>query len=282
MLTKKNNSKLGLGCHKLYGGFEKRRSNNIIKAALDNNITYFDTAPRYGDSEKILGNFLKGNHDVTIASKVGLNPIKESLFKKNNNYLKREFKLRMKNNFKFAERYLNRKLKKRYEAIILELNLFNQSNITKIILSEEEIRSSLHGTLKNLQRDHLDVFFLHEPDQYSNIDEIQDIFIKLQKDGLINSYGLGFHRWLNKKDNFNSLFLTLSMFKKEMLYQEPENSIYSIIHGAMGYYKFGIDNDEIKNYSSALDFLKKLTSLHPKKTFLIAPSNEYQLLNFKI
>ena len=115
-------SRLGIGCHKLYGGFEKKRSYNIISAALDRNITYFDTAPRYGDSEKLLGQFLKGNHEVRIASKVGLSPLNLSLLKKNNNFLKREFKLIMKNNFKFTASYLNNKLQKRYDSTVLKLN----------------------------------------------------------------------------------------------------------------------------------------------------------------
>ena len=34
-------SRLGIGCHKLNGGFEKKRSYNIISTALDKNITYF-------------------------------------------------------------------------------------------------------------------------------------------------------------------------------------------------------------------------------------------------
>tara|TARA_B100000767_G_scaffold55742_1_gene51255 strand:- start:259 stop:1059 length:801 start_codon:yes stop_codon:yes gene_type:complete len=266
----------------LYGGFENRRSNKIIKAALDNDINYFDTAPRYGDSEKIIGKFLKGNHDVIISSKVGLNPINESLFKKNSNFMKRELKLRMKNNFKFAEHYLNKKLKKRYDNTIYNLNNFIQIRPNNLVLSQKEIKYSLHKTLNNLQRNYLDVLFLHEPDQYSNINEIQGIFNDLKQEGLIKNYGLGFHRWLNNKDNFNSAFLTLSMFKKDMIYEESYNSEQIFIHGAMGYYKFGLDINEIRKYQSPLDFMRKLTTLHPNATFLIAPSNHYQLIDFVV
>ena len=38
-----NISSIGIGCHKLQGGFEKNRSKKIISAALDSNINYFDT-----------------------------------------------------------------------------------------------------------------------------------------------------------------------------------------------------------------------------------------------
>jgi len=275
-------SRLGIGCHKLNGGFEKKRSYNIIRTALDKNITYFDTAPRYGDSETLLGQFLKGNHEVVIASKVGLSPLNLSLVKKNNAFLKREFKLIMKNNFKFADKYLNNKLQKRYDSNLLSLMTSFQHNTPKLILSEEEIRVSLYRSLKNLQRDCLDIFFLHEPEQYINIDEIKGVLIKLQSEGLIKLYGLGLHRYLTKKDNFEDSFITLSMFSKQMLFQEDSNSAYSIVHGLMGFYKFGLDSHQRKKFKSPLDFLYNLSILHPNKTFLMSPSNEKQLRNIRV
>jgi len=275
-------SRLGIGCHKLNGGFEKKRSYNIIRTALDKNITYFDTAPRYGDSEKLLGQFLKGNYEATIASKVGLSPLNLSLFKKNNAFLKREFKLKMKNNFKFANNYLNNKLQKKYDSNLLALMKGFQDNTPKLILSEEEIRVSLYRSLKNLQRDCLDIFFLHEPEQYINIDEIKGVFIKLQNEGLIKLYGLGFHRYLTKKDNFEDSFITLSMFSKEMLFQTDNNTAYSIIHGLMGFYKFGLDSHQRSKFKSPLDFLNNLSTLHPNKTFLMSPSIEKQLWNINV
>ena len=275
-------SRLGIGCHKLNGGFEKKRSYNIIRTALDKNITYFDTAPRYGDSETLLGQFLKGNHEVVIASKVGLSPLNLSLVKKNNAFLKREFKLIMKNNFKFADKYLNNKLQKRYDSNLLSLMTSFQHNTPKLILSEEEIRVSLYRSLKNLQRDCLDIFFLHEPEQYINIDEIKGVLIKLQSEGLIKLYGLGLHRYLTKKDNFEDSFITLSMFSKEMLFQTDNNTTYSIIHGLMGFYKFGLDSHQRNKFKSPLDFLSNLSILHPNKTFLMSPSNEKQLMNINV
>ena len=270
-------SRFGIGCHKLHGGFEKKRSYNIIRTALDNNITYFDTAPRYGDSEKLLGQFLKGNHEAIIASKVGLSSLNLSLFKKNNAFLKREFKLIMKNNFKFADRYLSTKLQKKYDLNLLVLMRGFKDNIPKLILSEGEIRVSLYKSLKNLQRGHLDIFFLHEPEQYINIKEIEGVFIKLQNEGLIKLYGLGLHRCLNEKDNFKDSFITLSMFSNEMLFQEDNSSAYSIVHGLMGFYKFGLDSQQKFFYDGPQDFLHKISVLHPNKTFLMSPSNEKQL-----
>jgi hypothetical protein len=211
-----------------------------------------------------------------------LSALNLSLLKKNNAFLKREFKLRMKNNFKFAARYLNAKLQKRFDSNLLTFARDFQSKIPKLVLSEKEIRTSLYKSLKNLQRHYLDVFFLHEPDQYINIDEIEAAFIKLQKEGLIKLYGLGLHRYLTKVDNFRDSFITLSMFKKEMLFEEDDNSEYSIIHGAMGFYKFGLDSNQKKIFGDPAEFLYKLSALYPNKTFLMSPSNPEQLRKIRV
>ncbi len=63
---------VGLGCMSL--GTEEKKAREIIEAALESGITYFDTADLYdfGINEKIVGNALnKVRNDVVIASKVG-------------------------------------------------------------------------------------------------------------------------------------------------------------------------------------------------------------------
>ena len=65
-------SLVGLGCMSL--GTEEKKAREIIEAALESGITYFDTADLYdfGINEKIVGNALKKvRNDVVIASKVG-------------------------------------------------------------------------------------------------------------------------------------------------------------------------------------------------------------------
>lgn len=53
---------------------EQEAANNIIQVALENGITYFDTADLYdnGENEKIVGNALKNNRqNIILATKVG-------------------------------------------------------------------------------------------------------------------------------------------------------------------------------------------------------------------
>src|SRR5262245_355241 len=54
-----------------------QRSHDAVLAALEEGITYFDTAPGYGTglSETIIGNAIGGRHEgITIATKVGVRP----------------------------------------------------------------------------------------------------------------------------------------------------------------------------------------------------------------
>jgi len=274
-------SRIGIGCHKLQGGFEKKRSYKIICAALDNNINYFDTAPRYGDSEILLGEFLKGNNEVFISSKVGLSRLNHSRLQKIQSYFKREVKLVLKNNFEFAKRFLDNKLQVRYQEDIKKLNLSSSSKKPCLILRENDIRASLTSSLQNLKRSHLDLFFLHEPEQYLNVEEIIEIFANLKNEGLIRFYGLGFHRSLKDTDLFDESLVNLSMFNEDMISINENSSSFSIIHGAMGHYKYAMDQIERNKYDGPIDFLNKLTELHPSKTFLISPSNNHQLLGIK-
>lgn len=65
-------SEIGLGCMSL--GTNEKNAQEIIEAALEEGINYFDTADLYdfGENEKIVGQALKNvRDDVIIATKVG-------------------------------------------------------------------------------------------------------------------------------------------------------------------------------------------------------------------
>ncbi|TQR21056.1 aldo/keto reductase [Psychrobacillus vulpis] len=65
-------SEIGFGCMSL--PTNQQEANNIIQVALDNGITYFDTADLYdnGENEKIVGSALKNyRQNIILATKVG-------------------------------------------------------------------------------------------------------------------------------------------------------------------------------------------------------------------
>jgi hypothetical protein len=65
--------RIGLGCGRFRGGFEESNARRLLDTALDCGIRYFDTAPSYGASERILGRGLRGlRGQVELCTKVGL------------------------------------------------------------------------------------------------------------------------------------------------------------------------------------------------------------------
>lgn len=53
-----------------FGRPAEEDSVRLVRAAIDRGVTLFDTAPAYGDSERILGRATSGRTDVIIATKV--------------------------------------------------------------------------------------------------------------------------------------------------------------------------------------------------------------------
>jgi aryl-alcohol dehydrogenase-like predicted oxidoreductase len=68
-------SVVGLGCNNFGGRLDERRTEAVVKAALDAGITLFDTADIYGEtkSEEYLGRALgRRRRDVVLATKFGM------------------------------------------------------------------------------------------------------------------------------------------------------------------------------------------------------------------
>jgi aryl-alcohol dehydrogenase-like predicted oxidoreductase len=66
---------VGLGCNNFGGRIDAERSAEVVSAALDNGITFFDTADIYGGtkSEEFLGRALgRRRADVVLATKFGM------------------------------------------------------------------------------------------------------------------------------------------------------------------------------------------------------------------
>lgn len=70
-------SRVGLGCNNFGRRLDRKRTREVVEAALDAGITFFDTAESYGDgdSERFLGSALgKRRAEVVVATKFGWAP----------------------------------------------------------------------------------------------------------------------------------------------------------------------------------------------------------------
>ena len=68
-------SVVGLGCNNFGRRIDLEATRAVVDAALDDGVTFFDTANSYGrgQSEEFLGQVLEGRRDqVTLATKFGM------------------------------------------------------------------------------------------------------------------------------------------------------------------------------------------------------------------
>ena len=78
--TGRTTTRLGFGCSSLMGAMGRRASLAILETAYDAGIRHFDVAPMYGygEAESCLGEFLRHRNDVTVTTKYGIPPAKNS------------------------------------------------------------------------------------------------------------------------------------------------------------------------------------------------------------
>lgn len=158
-----NLSQLSFGTASLYKLHSSRGIQNILSAALDFGINHFDTSPYYGLglSEIELGKMLKYKNNITIATKIGIFPIKDS--------------------HTVPKFFLNK----------MQRKLFSNSQDYVIDFSTKRADESLNKSLTRLNLDYIDILFLHEPEMpLINLEQMNE-WLELQVDkGKILNYGL--------------------------------------------------------------------------------------------
>jgi aryl-alcohol dehydrogenase-like predicted oxidoreductase len=125
--------------------YGKRESLRALDVAYDSGITLFDTARSYGqgDSERMLGAFLRGKrHRVVVSTKFGINAPKSST-------ARRLLKAAARQAFRVAPRL-------RY-AVQPQLKAL----FTGGAFSVAEMSASVDMSLSELRTDYIDVLFLH-------------------------------------------------------------------------------------------------------------------------
>ncbi|OTW85486.1 oxidoreductase [Bacillus thuringiensis serovar cameroun] len=143
-----NISKLGLGTnavggHNLYADVNEEEGKRLVEEAIQQGITFFDTADSYGfgRSEELVGEVLKGKrHEFILATKGGIQPL------------------------------LNGK--------------------TYINNEPSYLRNAVENSLRRLQTDYIDLYYLHFTNpETSYIDSIGEL-IRLKEEGKIRSIGI--------------------------------------------------------------------------------------------
>jgi aryl-alcohol dehydrogenase-like predicted oxidoreductase len=173
-------SQLGFGCGRLFGGIEKRHASGLLERAYELGIRHFDTAPSYGhgQSESILGSVFAGVADITIMTKVGIPrpmgaPSVTSVVRR----------LTLRRMLSHAPALKRRLLSEQSSASRAAVR-------PTLVLERDVILRALDESLKQLRRDRIDFYCIHEPDQYVVDDELLAVFENLKVSGAISAHGL--------------------------------------------------------------------------------------------
>jgi aryl-alcohol dehydrogenase-like predicted oxidoreductase len=170
-------SEIGLSCASLAGGLyykNDRESIMTLRQAFDSGINFFETSDSWGqgDSERLIGQALRGKRDsIIIAGRVGI------VFSTLGNLA-----LRMRVLARPASRLLRPMSGHLYKA---------RTSQKRKDFSSKHLTEAIHGSLKRLQTDYLDLYQLYRPP--SSVLEEGDFcetFEKLKAQGKLRYYGV--------------------------------------------------------------------------------------------
>lgn len=159
-------SQLGFGCAYLMGsGLDANASRRLLDAALDAGIRHFDTAPMYGQgwSEKLVGEALQSHPEVTVTTKYGLVPPSKTV-------------------------RLTRAIGRRLPGV----RRMMRDGPKKARYTVDDMTQNLEKSLRNLQRDRVELYLMHEPDVADlGSHELEAFLESVREAGKIGEFGLG-------------------------------------------------------------------------------------------
>jgi aryl-alcohol dehydrogenase-like predicted oxidoreductase len=186
-------SKIGFGCAGIHAGSEIKRSVRLIEAALAAGIRHFDTAPVYGagQSEDVLGQVLSGVADITLSTKVGIARPSRKTARDSAAVTYRRFVKPLLTHMPRVNSQLGR----------LRAGIVNRGVapvLPRRTLQGHHIRRELGESLKRLRRDRVDLYLVHEPDQFE-LDEALETFLDLRREGVIGAFVLAYGHPFSKR-----------------------------------------------------------------------------------
>ena len=259
-------TRVGLGCARIFGGSEKRASTKLIEAALAVGIRHFDTAPSYGDgeSEAVLGTVLAGIDDVTVTTKIGIPRPAPCLGPYSGAVLYRRFARPVMSRFP------------RTKAKLLQIIGRNSTVVGKADaslplrrLNREEVLRELDQSLKQLRRDRVDLYLIHEPDQIELTDELKELFTALQVSGAVGAFGLAWGRIADNSLTFGTVAQGRYAVELPTYGKQGQARIF---HGVLRH-------NEQDKLRSAGKRIRTVLDVHPDAAVIFSASTSSQIRN---
>jgi hypothetical protein len=189
-----------------------RASRAIVEAALEAGITHFDVAPSYGLglAEDVLGEVLRGNQSVTIATKVGIaRPSGGGAMAIARKVLRPVAAA--------APRFKRFMLRGPAEAS--GGNHFDVSSI----------ETSFAESLQRLKRSKVDFILLHEPGRSAITPELPKLFATMVGSGQIGAYGSGTDNFGRDLIEFGSIW----QYRASLTHKASSPNVNQILHGVL-------------------------------------------------
>jgi aryl-alcohol dehydrogenase-like predicted oxidoreductase len=259
-------SKIGFGCAPIFAGSEMRRSAHLIEAALSAGIRHFDTAPMYGggQSEEVLGRVLSGVADITLATKVGMERPNSQMHPAMGAYRR------------FVRPLLSHMPGVKSQLIKLHASMWDTGPapaVPRRKLHSSYIRLELAESLKRLKRDHVDLYLVHEPDQFDLDDEAFETFIALQREGIIGAFGLAYGRSVSETPDFGTVIQ--SQYGNGQPSQADNKT--RIFHGVL---RHGWRNDrhsKTEHASKVNSYIANVFKANPNVCIIFSASSAHQI-----
>ncbi|HEY2516496.1 MAG TPA: aldo/keto reductase [Polyangiaceae bacterium] len=169
-------SAIVFGCASMGGRVGAREARRALDAAHDAGVNFFDTARSYGlgESERILGAFLKGKRDrVVLCTKAGTYARPPSRAKR-------------------LLKDLVRPLLKRAPALRKKVGgAVMRAETKSAVFSVPQMRASLEDSLRELGTDYLDVLLLHQaPAEVAEHEQVLAFFEAVVREGKARRWGI--------------------------------------------------------------------------------------------
>lgn len=182
-------TRIGIGTSGLHGGWGRRESLRILDAAYEHGLRHVDTAPLYGlgYAESVVGEFLaRHRDDVTVTTKYGLFPPKRRLLWEIGRAVARPVARRVP--------WLRKRLLSAVSAATAASAPAAPAPAAgppRSTYSAAAMRASLEHSLRELRRDRIDVFLLHEATERDLDDELRRALEDSVAAGTIGTWGFG-------------------------------------------------------------------------------------------
>lgn len=168
-------SVLGFGCSAILGRSGTKDSTHALATAWDHGINTFDTARSYGygDSESLLGKFLRGRRsEAIISTKFGILPARQQAWKQ-------------------AVKPIARRLLTVIPSMRRAIRGQVQAQFQPGMFSVDVLQQSIEESLRKLSTDYVDILFMHDaPASVLTQDELLTAIDRLITSGKIRAAGI--------------------------------------------------------------------------------------------